>query len=47
MSMKTILVPIEKHDDMQSVLQTALLLARRYDSYIEGVPLRWTPEDLP
>ena len=26
MNMKTILVPMEKHDGMQSVLQTALLL---------------------
>ena len=45
MSMKTILVPIEKHDGMQSVLETALLLARRYDSYIEGFSLHWTPVD--
>jgi nucleotide-binding universal stress UspA family protein len=41
MSMKTILVPTEKHDAMQSVLETALLLARRYDSYIEGFVLPW------
>ena len=39
--MKTILVPTEKHDAMQSVLETALLLARRYDSYIEGFVLPW------
>jgi nucleotide-binding universal stress UspA family protein len=45
MSMKTILVPMEKHDGMQSVLETALLLARRYDSYIEGLPLRWATVD--
>ena len=45
MGMKTILVLMEKHDGMQSVLETALLLARRYDSYIEGVPLRWATED--
>lgn len=45
MSMKAILVPMEKHDGMQSVLETALLLARRYDSYIEGCPLRWTTVD--
>jgi hypothetical protein len=45
MSMKTILVPMEKHDGMQSVLETALLLARRYDSYIEGFPLRWATVD--
>ena len=41
MSMKTILVPTENHDGMQSALETALLLARRYDSYIEGFALRW------
>jgi nucleotide-binding universal stress UspA family protein len=41
MSMKTILIPIENHDAMQSALETALLLARRYDSYIEGFALRW------
>ena len=41
MSMKTILVPTENHDAMQSALETALLLARRYDSYIEGFALRW------
>ena len=41
MGMKTILVPTENHDAMQSALETALLLARRYDSYIEGFALRW------
>jgi nucleotide-binding universal stress UspA family protein len=46
MGMKTILVLMEKHDGMQSVLETALLLARRHGSYIEGVPLRSIP-DLP
>jgi nucleotide-binding universal stress UspA family protein len=46
MGMKTILVPMEKHDDMQSLLETALLLARRFGSYIEGVPLRWATPDL-
>jgi nucleotide-binding universal stress UspA family protein len=40
MSMKSILVPTENHDVMQSVLETALLLARRCDSYIEGFALR-------
>ena len=40
MSMKTILVPTESHDAMQSALETALLLARRCDSYIEGFALR-------
>ena len=41
MSIKTILVPTENHDAMQSALETALLLARRFDSYIEGFALRW------
>jgi nucleotide-binding universal stress UspA family protein len=41
MSMKTILVPMENHDAVQSALETALLLARRWDSYIEGFALRW------
>jgi len=41
MGMKTILVPIEDHDAMQSALETALLLGRRCDSYIEGFALRW------
>jgi nucleotide-binding universal stress UspA family protein len=45
MGMKTILVLMEKYDDMQSVLETALLLARRCGSYIEGVPLRWAIQD--
>src|ERR1039458_9007823 len=45
MSMKTILVPMENHDAMQSALETALLLARRYDSYIEGFALRWSIND--
>jgi nucleotide-binding universal stress UspA family protein len=40
MSMKTILVPMENHDAMRSSLETALLLARRCDSYIEGFALR-------
>src|ERR1035438_603277 len=42
MSMKTILVPTENHDAMRSALETALLLARRCDSYIEGFALRWS-----
>jgi len=39
--MKTILVPTENDDAMQSALETALLLARRFDGYIEGFALRW------
>ena len=41
MSMKSILVPTENNDAMQSALETALLLARRCDSYIEGFALCW------
>jgi nucleotide-binding universal stress UspA family protein len=37
--MKNILTPVEQHSALDSVLQTALLFARRFDSYIEGVPL--------
>jgi len=40
MSFKTMLVPIEQHDLVNSTLQTALLLARKFDSYIEGFALR-------
>ena len=39
--MKTILVPMENPDAMQSALETALLLGRRNNSYIEGFALRW------
>jgi nucleotide-binding universal stress UspA family protein len=41
MSMKTILVPMEPHEGMTAVLETALLLARRCSCYIEGCPLRF------
>jgi nucleotide-binding universal stress UspA family protein len=37
---KTILVPIEPHDSIQSVLETALLLARKFDARIEGFAWR-------
>jgi nucleotide-binding universal stress UspA family protein len=43
--MKTILVPTEDNSAMQSALETALLLARRYDSYVEGFALRWSTGD--
>lgn len=39
--MKTILVPMENNDTMQSALQAAVLLARQHDSHIEGFALRW------
>src|SRR6516162_1205341 len=45
MSMKTILVPMERHDSNLSALETALLLARKYDSYIEGLALRLATAD--
>jgi nucleotide-binding universal stress UspA family protein len=38
--MKTVLVPVEPHDAIQSVLEAALLVAGRFDSYIEGFALR-------
>ena len=40
MGFKTILVPIEQHHRMNATLETALLLARKFDSYIEGFALR-------
>jgi nucleotide-binding universal stress UspA family protein len=40
--MKTILVPTEDNSAMQSALETALLVAKRCDSYIEGFALRWS-----
>src|SRR5919112_484288 len=38
--MKTILVPTAAHDLMESVLETALLAARRFDAYLEGFAIR-------
>jgi nucleotide-binding universal stress UspA family protein len=38
--MRALLVPTEQHDLMTSALETALLLARKFDSYIEGFALR-------
>ena len=40
MSFKTILVPVEQHDLMNSTLSAALLLAQKFDSYIEGFASR-------
>ena len=40
MSMKTMLIPAEQWNSMSSTLQSALLLARRFDSYIEGFALQ-------
>jgi hypothetical protein len=35
-AMKTILIPTEDHDAMLAVLETARLIARRFDSYMDG-----------
>jgi len=37
MTMKTVLVPIEESDGLSSMLETALLAAREFGSYIEGL----------
>jgi nucleotide-binding universal stress UspA family protein len=44
--MKTILVPTEEDNAMGSALETALILARSCDSYIEGFALRWRTAEL-
>jgi nucleotide-binding universal stress UspA family protein len=44
--MKSILVPTEHNASMLSALDTALLLARKFDSCIEGFPLRPAVADL-
>src|SRR5215831_14551287 len=46
MTMKTILIPTENDRSIQSALETALLLARRCDSYVEGFALRWGISEL-
>jgi nucleotide-binding universal stress UspA family protein len=38
--MKTILVPVEPHESIQSVLETALLAAAKFNAHIEGFALR-------
>jgi len=43
--MKTILVPVEDHDAMPTVLEAARLIARQFDSYIEGFALYPGPGD--
>ena len=40
MSFRTILVPVEQRDLISSTLETALYLAQKFDSYIEGFALR-------
>jgi nucleotide-binding universal stress UspA family protein len=37
--MKTILIPIEEHSLLHPVLETALLVGRTFESYIEAVPV--------
>lgn len=37
--MKNLLVPIEMHSALDCVLETALLVGKRFESYIEGMPL--------
>jgi hypothetical protein len=37
--MKSILVPVEEHVLIQSVLETALLLGRVLDGYLEGMAI--------
>ncbi len=44
--MKTILVPTEQNVAMASALDAALLLARKFDSCIEGFPLRPAVADM-
>jgi nucleotide-binding universal stress UspA family protein len=40
MSFKTILLPIEQHDLINATMETALVLARKFDAYVEGFALR-------
>jgi nucleotide-binding universal stress UspA family protein len=44
--MKTILVPTEQNAAMESALDSALLLAKKFDSLIEGFPLRPAVADI-
>jgi nucleotide-binding universal stress UspA family protein len=37
--MKNVLTPVELHSTIDSTFATALLLARRFDGYVEGMPL--------
>jgi nucleotide-binding universal stress UspA family protein len=43
--MKTVLIPTEDHVSMSAVLETARLIASRFDSYMEGVAVRPSSED--
>jgi nucleotide-binding universal stress UspA family protein len=42
MGMKTILIPATRGESTRAALHTALLLAKRFDSYMEGFALRWS-----
>jgi nucleotide-binding universal stress UspA family protein len=42
MTMKTILIPLGQDENMSSALETSLLLARRFDSCMEGFALQST-----
>ena len=42
MPFRSILVPLEESDILPSVLHTALVFAKRYESYIEGLCIRPT-----
>jgi nucleotide-binding universal stress UspA family protein len=44
--MKTVLVPIEQTNTITSALETALLWARKFDSYVEGFAVRAALTDL-
>jgi nucleotide-binding universal stress UspA family protein len=41
--MKTILIPAEDHDSMPAVLEAARIVAKTFDSYIEGFAARPSP----
>ena len=41
--MKAILIPAEDHDSMPAVLEAARMIARTFDSYIEGFAVRPSP----
>ena len=43
--MKTVLIPTEDHDSMSAVLESARLIASRFDSYMEGFAVRPSGED--
>ena len=46
MSMKTILVPLEESEGLSSVLVCAVLVSKRFNSYIEGLHIRPLPAEV-